>query len=219
MVSERPQSRDNQSDLTLTSADPAGEAIATKVATPADPEAPTVDAVYARQEPHSVVTAPASEPPPFARIGPYRIERELGHGGMGSVYLAQRDDDELAMTVAVKLIRPGIAKPAMVELFRNERQLLADLKHPHIGMLLDAGTTKDGQPYFIMEYIEGRDIAGWCLSRQAALPQLLRLFTKVVEAVAFAHRKGVIHRDIKPANLMVNEDGEPKLLDFGTLRK
>ncbi|MDJ0837790.1 MAG: protein kinase [Acidobacteriota bacterium] len=149
------------------------------------------------------------------KIGPYLLERKLGRGGMGSVYLGRRHDDELEMTVAVKLAHEKFAASGLAGRFRRERQLLADLKHPYIAMLLDAGTTEDGKPYFIMEHIEGRTIDAWCTAEQPALPDLLRLFRKIVSAVGFAHKRGVVHRDLKPGNLMVSEEGEPKLLDFG----
>ena len=149
------------------------------------------------------------------RIGPYRLERELGSGGMGVVYLAVRDDAELRMNVAVKLIKPQAVSPVVLERFRRERQLLADLKHPHIAVLLDAGATEDGLPYFIMEYVEGTTIVQWCQAKKPGLIDRLHLFRKVLDAVAYAHRKDVIHRDIKPANVLVTLDDIPKLLDFG----
>lgn len=151
-------------------------------------------------------------------IGPYRLERKLGQGGMGVVYLGRRQDEELEMAVAVKLAHERLASPELLERFRRERQLLADLKHSHIAMLLDAGTTPDGRPYFIMEYIEGATIDAWCAEHQPSLARLLRLFREVLAAVGFAHGKGVIHRDLKPGNLMVTSEGEPKLLDFGIAR-
>ena len=154
------------------------------------------------------------------RIGPYVLARELGRGGMGTVFLGLRDDDELKMSVAVKLIQAKLATPELVEDFRRERQLLADLKHPHIAVLLDAGTISDGYPYFIMEYIEGQTIEKWCTDQAPSLRTLLVLFRKIVSAVGFAHAAGIVHRDIKPGNLMVTggrdgTDPEPKLLDFG----
>ena len=152
------------------------------------------------------------------QIGPYRLERELGKGGMGTVYLGVRQDDQLRMKASIKLIHLRKAQPEILERFRCERQILADLKHPRIAMLLDAGTSDEGHPYFIMEYIEGHTIDVWNNKHWPALSNLLRMFRSLVEAVGFAHDRGVIHRDIKPHNLMVSHEGEPKLLDFGIAR-
>nr|WP_279382626.1 tetratricopeptide repeat protein [Acanthopleuribacter pedis] len=147
-------------------------------------------------------------------IGPYTLVRRLGRGGMGAVYLGERRQP-LFMQVAVKLIRKDGDTASLQHHFQQERRLLADLKHPNISTLLDAGTTEDGHPWFIMEYIPGTTIDRWAQERQPTVTQLLALFIKVVNAVGFAHERGIIHRDIKPSNLMVTPDGEPKLLDFG----
>lgn len=152
---------------------------------------------------------------PIEHIGPYRVETELGRGGMGSVYFAHRDDGELQMSVAIKLIRPEATSLDMIARFRRERQLLADLKHANITTLHDGGTLESGQPYLIMEFVQGTDIDDWVLAHKPSLPVLIDLFIKIVDAVAYAHSKGVIHRDIKPGNMMVDQSGEPKLLDFG----
>ncbi|CAM2070290.1 Non-specific serine/threonine protein kinase [Sulfidibacter corallicola] len=151
-------------------------------------------------------------------IGPYRLERELGRGGMGAVYLGVRSDGELRMKVAVKLLNREMTSPRMLDRFRRERQVLADLNHPHIAVLHDAGTTEDGFPWFIMEYIEGEHIDQWCIQNQPPTATLLRMIRKSAEALGYAHRAGIVHRDIKPHNLMVTEAGEPKLLDFGIAR-
>ena len=151
-------------------------------------------------------------------IGPYRLERELGRGGMGTVFLGVRSDDELNMKVSVKLLHREVASSRMLELFRRERQVLADLKHPHIATIHDAGTTVDGFPYFIMEYIEGQHIDIWCEEHRPSLRQILHLIRTSAIAIGSAHRAGVIHRDIKPHNLMITDDGLPKLLDFGIAR-
>ncbi|CAM2069647.1 Non-specific serine/threonine protein kinase [Sulfidibacter corallicola] len=153
-------------------------------------------------------------------IGPYHLVRCLGHGGMGSVYLGRRIDDEVQMSVSIKLVQHLFTTPDMLRRFRRERQVLADLKHAYIAMLLDAGTTEEGFPYLIMEFIDGETIEKWHRARQPSLSHLLRLFHKLATAVGFAHASGVVHRDIKPGNLMVTRDGVPKLLDFGiaTLR-
>lgn len=151
-------------------------------------------------------------------IGAYKLKRELGRGGMGAVYLAERDDTELSMFVAIKLIHRCWALPELIRRFLQERQLLANLRHPHIAMLMDAGKTDEGLPYFIMEYVAGETIELWCESQKLTSIDRLQLFLKVLDAVAYAHEKGVIHRDLKPGNIMVSEAGDPKLLDFGIAR-
>ncbi|HWW63002.1 MAG TPA: serine/threonine-protein kinase, partial [Thermoanaerobaculia bacterium] len=148
-----------------------------------------------------------------ASIGPYRIARALGHGGMGTVFLATRADDEFSQRVAIKLVRGGAAGAALVRRFRQERQILAALEHPNIARLLDGGTTADGLPYLVMEYIDGTPIHDYCRGRSIA--EKLRLFLQLCDGVQYAHRSLVIHRDIKPANVLVTADGVPKLLDFG----
>jgi serine/threonine protein kinase/Tol biopolymer transport system component/tetratricopeptide (TPR) repeat protein len=149
------------------------------------------------------------------RIGAYRTVKEIGRGGMGSVYLAVRDDDEFERRVAIKLIRRGMEIDFIVRRFRNERQILANLDHPYIARLLDGGTTEDGLPYFVMEYVEGRPVHRYCEDQQLPVSDRLKLFEKVCEAVAYAHDHQVIHRDLKPGNILVTADGAPKLLDFG----
>ena len=150
-----------------------------------------------------------------ARIGPYAIERELGHGGMGTVYLATRSGDGFRQTVALKLVRRGMDSDFILERFRGERQILAGLDHPGIARLLDGGSTADGLPYFVMEYIPGRHLLEDAAARGLPVRDRLLLFLQVCEAVAYAHRHLVVHRDIKPSNLLVTHDGAPKLLDFG----
>lgn len=148
-------------------------------------------------------------------IGPYRIVRELGEGGMGSVFLGVRDDDEFEQRVAIKLIRGGAAGQSIMRRFRQERQILAALEHPNIARLLDGGTTADGLPYLVMEYVEGTAVDEYCEKNACSIPEKLRLFLQLCEAVQYAHRNLVIHRDIKPANVLITNDGVPKLLDFG----
>ena len=153
-------------------------------------------------------------------IGPYRVLRELGRGGMGAVYLAARDDGEFKQQVALKVIKRGMDTEAVRRRFLTERQILADLKHPHIAQLLDGGTTRDGLPYFVMEYVEGEPIDRYCDARQLGLNERLRLFLQVCATVQYAHGKLVVHRDLKPDNILVTtpddtETGAPKLLDFG----
>lgn len=160
--------------------------------------------------------SPAGETPVTGRrIGPYQLRRELGHGGMGAVYLATRADDEYRQQVAIKLIRHGLDTDFILQRFRNERQILAVLDHPHIARLLDGGTTDDGLPYLVMEYIEGVPIDEYCDQHQLNTEERLTLFRHVCAAVHYAHQRLVIHRDIKPSNILVTEEGMPKLLDFG----
>jgi serine/threonine protein kinase/tetratricopeptide (TPR) repeat protein len=148
-------------------------------------------------------------------IGPYRILREIGSGGMGTVFLGIKDDDRFQKRAAIKVLRRGIDTDAIVRRFRNERQILASLEHPFIATLLDGGTTEDGRPYFAMEYVEGQAIDDYCESRQLDVTARLELFRKVCSAVQHAHQNLIIHRDIKPANVLVTLEGTPKLLDFG----
>ncbi len=150
-----------------------------------------------------------------SRIGPYKLEREIDEGGMGIVFLATRNDDQFQKQVAVKLIKHGFDTETIRRRFRHERQILANLEHQNIARLLDGGTSDDGRPYLVMEYVEGEPITRYSATRQLSLEQRLRLFLKVCAAVHFAHQNLVIHRDIKPGNVLVTETGEPKLLDFG----
>ncbi len=149
------------------------------------------------------------------RIGPYRLVREIGHGGMGAVYLAVRDDDAFQKRVAVKVLRRGMDTEAIISRFRNERQILAGLDHPHIARLIDGGSTPDGLPYFVMEYVDGAPIDEYADAHDLDTTARLDLFQQVCEAVQYAHQNLIIHRDIKPANVLVTRDGVPKLLDFG----
>jgi len=149
------------------------------------------------------------------RIGAYVIIREIGQGGMGTVYLAARADGYFEKQVAIKLLKRGVANEEVLRRFRSEREVLARLDHPNIARLIDAGTTEDGLPYFVMEYIEGRPITRFVGEEQEVLEARLGLFLKICAAVEAAHQKSVIHRDLKPNNILVNREGEPKLLDFG----
>jgi serine/threonine-protein kinase len=152
---------------------------------------------------------------PGARIGPYRILQELGRGGMGAVYLAERDDGSFTQRVALKLIKRGMDTDEIIRRFVAERQILAQLVHPNIARLLDGGSTADGQPYFVLEHVEGQPIGAYCKQHRLGVEARLRLFLDVCAAVAFAHRNLVVHRDLKPANILVDAEGTPKLLDFG----
>jgi eukaryotic-like serine/threonine-protein kinase len=147
------------------------------------------------------------------RIGPYKLVRQIDEGGMGAVFLATRDDDQYQQQVAVKLIKHGFDNENIRRRFRHERQILANLDHSNIARLLDGGTTSDGRPYLVMEFVEGERITKYC--EALSLTARLQLFIKVCAAVHFAHQNLVIHRDIKPGNVLVTDSGEPKLLDFG----
>jgi non-specific serine/threonine protein kinase/serine/threonine-protein kinase len=152
------------------------------------------------------------------RVGPYVLVREVGRGGMGAVYLAERADEQFQKRVAIKLIKRGMDTDALLRQFRSERQILASLDHPHIARLLDGGTTDDGRPYFVMEHIEGVRIDAYCDAHRLPVPARLALFRQVCSAVSYAHQQLVVHRDIKPSNILVTSDGTPKLLDFGIAR-
>lgn len=147
------------------------------------------------------------------QIGPYRVVRRIGEGGMGAVYLAERSDVD--RRVALKLVRGALAAPELVRRFLRERRVLARLDHPNIARLLDAGVTEDETPYFAMEYVEGEAITDHCRRVNASMEAVLRLFRDVCSAVSYAHGSLVVHRDIKPSNVLVTEDGSVKLLDFG----
>jgi serine/threonine protein kinase len=148
-------------------------------------------------------------------IGNYRIVREIGRGGMGAVYLAERADGKFRQQVAVKMLKREFNTREFRRNFNREKEILAALRHPNIASLINAGTTADGIPYLVMEYIEGELIDSFCRKNSLSLKERLKLFNRVCEAVAFAHRNLVIHRDLKPSNILVTADGMPKLLDFG----
>lgn len=164
--------------------------------------------------PHSAANAGAAAES-GVRIGAYRLIREIGRGGMGAVWLAERADGQFYQQVAVKLLHAGSENEEVIRRFRHERQILASLDHPNIARLLDGGTTEDGRPYFVMEYIEGLPIDEYCRQHQLSVDDRLKLFRQVCAAVHYAHQNLVIHRDLKPSNIAVTEDGTPKLLDFG----
>jgi len=149
------------------------------------------------------------------RIGPYRVLREIGRGGMGTVYSAARADATFEKLVAIKIIRRGLDTDDILQRFQSERQILATLDHPNITRLLDGGTTEDGLPYFVMDYIEGRPIDTYCDAHKLNIAERLELFLAVCSAVIYAHQNLVIHRDIKPGNVLVTKEGVPRLLDFG----
>ncbi|HEX2166567.1 MAG TPA: serine/threonine-protein kinase, partial [Longimicrobiales bacterium] len=155
---------------------------------------------------------------PGTRIGPYRLLNEVGRGGMGTVYLAERADAEFEKRVALKVVRRGMDTDDVLLRFRYERQILASLEHPYIARLYDGGAAPDGRPYLVMEYIEGEPITRYAERHQLSMDERLRLFTAVCGAVAFAHRNLIVHRDIKPSNILIGSDDSPKLLDFGIAR-
>ena len=149
------------------------------------------------------------------KIGVYRLTRELGRGGMGAVYLAERSDGEFQQRAAIKLIKRGMDSDFIIRRFRHERQILASFEHPFIARLLDGGTAPDGTPYFVMEFIEGDTFYNYCDAGRLSIRERLKLFQKVCSAIQYAHEKQIIHRDIKPGNILINQSGTPKLLDFG----
>ena len=152
------------------------------------------------------------------RLGAYRVVEEIGRGGMGDVYLAIRDDDEFQKQVAIKVVRRGMDTADVLHRFRYERQILANLDHPYIARLLDGGTTPDGRPFFVMDFVEGQPLEVFCKQHNSGIKDRCRLFLKILEAVSHAHRNLVVHRDLKPANIFVTVDGNPKLLDFGVAK-
>lgn len=149
------------------------------------------------------------------QIGPYKMLRELGSGGMGVVYLAERADDVYHKEVAVKLVWPGMQRADIVRRFKRERQILAKLNHPNIARLLDGGTSGEGWPYFVMEYVDGVTINEYCASQKLDIPERLKLIRTICAAVEYAHQHLIVHRDLKPSNILVTADGTIKLLDFG----
>lgn len=151
-------------------------------------------------------------------IGPYRVMERLGQGGMGVVYLAEREDRDFRMRVAVKVLHPHLASGPFRRRFLGEQQILARLSHPGIARLIDGGVLDEGTPYLVMEFVEGDDLVTWADQRELGVRERVRLFQQVCHAVAYAHRNLVVHRDLKPSNTRVTGEGEVKLLDFGIAR-
>ncbi|MEO1088256.1 MAG: serine/threonine-protein kinase, partial [Acidobacteriota bacterium] len=149
------------------------------------------------------------------RIGPYRLLRVLGRGGMGTVFLAEREEEGLRRQVALKVLHDRVGLSVARQRFLAERRILANLRHPNIARMYDAGSTADGRPYLVMELVEGLPIDRYCDERQLSILERIQLFRQVCDAVAFAHRNLVVHRDLKPSNILITADGEPRLLDFG----
>ncbi len=181
-----------------------------------------VFAMLASQDTASLIDQPLfdihqEEPLPVEKIGSYRLLKRLGRGGMGSVFLAERED--FAQRVALKVIRRGLDLDAgLVRRFHNERQILARLQHKNIAQVFDGGTVSDRLPYFVMEYVEGEPINAYCLRQRLGIPERLELFRQVCDAVGYAHQNLVVHRDLKPSNILITASGEPKLLDFGVAK-
>ena len=149
-----------------------------------------------------------------SRVGPFRLVREIGRGGMGAVFLGERDDGQFEQRVAVKLIGRATSD-ALLARFLEERRILAMLDHPGIAHLVDGGVTEDGTPWFAMEYVDGKPIDRYCDEHQLTIEQRIALFASVCDAVQYAHQHFVVHRDLKPSNILVTDDGQLKLLDFG----
>lgn len=168
-----------------------------------------------RAIPRELLEKIAEEPFVARQFGPYRTTREIGRGGLGTVYLAARSDAAYEKEVAIKLLRRGLDTEDILRRFRNERQILARLEHPHIARLIDGGTSEDGLPYFVMEYVQGKLLNTYCETHGLTTNERLQLFRTVCAAVTYAHQHLVIHRDLKPSNILVTSEGEVKLLDFG----
>jgi serine/threonine protein kinase len=185
----------------------------------AEPAGPIDDPALAAFRPVTSETQPAdsltSQGLEGRRIGQYLLQRCIGSGGMGTVYLATRDDDAFQKNVAVKVVTPPAGSLDLLRHFQRERQILATLDHPNIARLLDGGTTADGLPYLVMEYIEGQPIDEYCNERRLGIIERLKLFRVVCDAVHYAHQNLVVHRDLKPRNILVSSRGTVKLLDFG----
>ena len=165
------------------------------------------------------LSQPAGLPVPEAdlkgrRLGPYRIVGQAGRGGMGLVYRAVRDDDVFQKTVALKLVRAG-ASPEHLRRLAKERQILARLQHPNIATIFDGGTTEEGQPYLVLEYVDGQPLDAWCNAKGLGMRARLEMFLIICAAVHYAHQSLIVHRDLKPGNILVTAEGQPKLLDFG----
>ncbi len=186
----------------------------------AELEAEVVSLLASADTDEAFLETPAGPPeePARARIGPYDVLREIGHGGMGTVYLAIRADEQFKKRVAIKVVRRGMDTEAVLRRFRQERQILAGLEHPNIARLLDGGNTEDGLPYLVMEYVEGEPVTEWCEHKGLGTREKIALFRTICGAVHFAHQNLVVHRDLKPGNILVGTDGTPKLLDFGVAK-
>jgi serine/threonine-protein kinase len=216
---ERPEAERRAWLATACAGDPdAREAVGRLLALAAPAEAALGESVtgYASREVDEVLSRLDAEDLPLGgRIGPYRILEEIGRGGMGAVYLAERADAVFQKRVALKLVKRGMDTDEVLRRFRYERQILAGLEHPNVARLYDGGAADDGRPFLVMEYVDGRPITTACDAGRLGVEERLRLFAAVCEGVRFAHRALVVHRDLKPSNILVGADGVPKLLDFG----
>jgi tetratricopeptide (TPR) repeat protein len=181
----------------------------------ADPKMGEIVFSAIETEAQSLVALPT---PVGSRLGAYRVVKEIGRGGMGTVYLGTRDDEQYQKQVAIKLIRHGMDTADVLDRFRHERQILANLDHPYIARLIDGGTAPDGRPFFVMDYVEGQPVDAFCRERGLDIRQRCGLFLSICEAVSHAHRNLVVHRDLKPGNIFVTGGGTPKLLDFGVAK-
>ncbi|HEX6853585.1 MAG TPA: serine/threonine-protein kinase [Candidatus Polarisedimenticolaceae bacterium] len=170
-------------------------------------------------DPDETIAEAAGPDRELSRVGPFRIVRELGRGGMGTVLLGERDDGHFEQSVAIKVLHPGLAVGAARETLVRERRILAQLEHPRIARMFDGGVTETGEPYFVMENVEGLPLDAYCDERRLAPRERLRLFLEVCRAVEYAHGRFVVHCDIKPRNILVTPAGEVKLLDFGIAQR
>ncbi|MBX7170296.1 MAG: protein kinase [Pyrinomonadaceae bacterium] len=179
------------------------------------------DKISIKRMSHRLDKSPNAENPEFLdemigqTFGVYRITGEIGRGGMGVVYLAERADGVFRQDVAIKFVKRGMDTDSILKRFRNERQILASLNHPNVALLYDGGTTDKGLPYFVMEYVAGEPLYQYCDRSKLNIRERLKIFIQVCEAVHAAHQIKVVHRDLKPSNILVKADGTPKLLDFG----
>ena len=162
--------------------------------------------------------SPISTLAPGDRIGPYQLERALGSGGMAEVWLAQRSDGAFKREVALKIPAPGEGRRDLADRFSVERDILAALEHPHIARFYDAGVGRDGRPYLVLEYVPGKNLLKWADEHVLGIRRRIELFLQVLQAVQYAHDKGVLHRDIKPSNVLVKDEGQVRLLDFGVAK-
>lgn len=179
--------------------------------------------LFEQMHDNSIRTGAASDDmeedgPPPKKIGAYQILRLIGRGGMGNVYLAERAAKDFDQIVAIKVIKQRLINPEIVERFRRERQILADLSHSHIARLYDGGETADGAPYFVMEYVDGAPLHHWLQRNRPSRDQALAVFSQICDAVAFAHQHLVIHRDLTPPNILLDKNDQAKLIDFGIAR-
>lgn len=174
---------------------------------------------FDQQKKRPVSVPPSQLPSPAeTRFGNFRLDRLLGQGGMSSVYMAHRDDGQFEQKVAVKLMSPHLASEFFTERFRRERQILADLNHANVTRLIDGGVSASGDPYLIMEYVDGTALDAFCDEHRLMISQRIQLFLEICSAVEYAHEQHIIHCDLKPGNILVRRDGTPKLLDFGTAK-